>query len=137
MSNNQKEQTDSLLQSNSHIEWDSAQTEAGANNQNNPHEVPQVKSAEQIINDSYLTSGIPDEFDLDACRQEAIRCCEDYAAQFKTRIAELQKQNAVYREGLENIASATDGNNPGHAVFYFEARNTLTLAEQALKETEL
>lgn len=52
-------------------------------------------------------------------------CIDVVRREQAARIAELEAENARFREALENISSATDGNNPGHAVFYFEARKAL------------
>jgi hypothetical protein len=43
----------------------------------------------------------------------------------QSRISEMEKQNSELREALERIANTTDGNNPGHAVFYFTAKQAL------------
>ena len=109
--------------------------------------VPQVKTVEERKDEITRETELIREFVFDWKREvglshefvtgleyedifEAIRCYSiKQAAPLQSRIAELEASNAKLREALENIASATDGNNPGHAVFYFEARKALNIKE--------
>lgn len=68
--------------------------------------------------------------------ESGLKQCQSDRDEVQEANDKLEKQNSELREALQRIADATDGNNPGHAVFYFEARKVLTKYE-ALNSKEV
>lgn len=86
-----------------------------SNNQNNPQEVPQVKSVEDCRRDVAKIFGFKTFYDAIEYRTSTNiphplpkmidKVNEMYASQFQSRISELKAENVKLREALEGVIS--------------------------------